>query len=90
MTFDNGAITFIAEMPLRHQVMGNGRSLPKVEVSNFDLHFDSSKIHISLSGGILADILDKIVWIFKSLVMGEISKVIDKQVPPQVEKVIND
>lgn len=88
VTFDDGAISFVTELPVHSQHI-NDKVLPRVDVRNFDLTFDTNKIHISLSGSILADILDKIVWIFKSLIMGEISKVIESQVPSVVQDQLN-
>jgi hypothetical protein len=38
-------------------------------MANFFMNIDASKIKISLSGSVIADILDKIVWTFKSVVI---------------------
>jgi hypothetical protein len=43
-----------------------------VNVTNFYTNIDPSKIKISLSGSVMADILDKIVWTFKSVVLNVI------------------
>lgn len=69
--------------------MVGDRSLPRIDIQNFDLHIDNSKIHIDLSGSILADVLDKIVFVFKSLIMGQISSVISKEVPKALQSAIN-
>jgi hypothetical protein len=89
VTFDTGAVTMVTELPVSRKLNGEGRSLPHVKILNFDLNFDPNKIHISLSGGVLADILETIVWIFKHTVIGEISKIVDAQVPPSLENAIN-
>jgi len=54
------------------------------------LNIDASKIKISLSGSVIADILDKIVWTFKSVVMTVIQQVINREVPPRLNAILND
>ena len=89
VTFEPGAVTITSQLPL-HSQMINGRNLPRVDIQNFDLSFDPNKIHIDLSGNVLADILDKLIWIIKSVVIKEIEKVVDSQVPPKLKDVINN
>ena len=66
-----------------------GRMLPSISVKNTNFRLDSSKIDISLSGGMIADIADSLVWIFQSIILSEVSKVINKELPPEIEKEIN-
>lgn len=89
ITFDQGAITMKATLPLHTQVV-NQRHLLRVNVSDFDLQFDTSKIHINLTGSVLADVLDKIIFLFKNVVLKAISGVIDSEVPPALQSAIND
>lgn len=55
----------------------------------FNFHINSSKIHISLSGGFLADLADAFTWVFKSIVVKEINNSINKSVPASIEKSLN-
>ena len=66
-----------------------GRMLPSISVKNTNFRLDSSKIDISLSGGMIADIADSLVWIFQSILISEVTKVINKELPPEIEKEIN-
>jgi hypothetical protein len=54
------------------------------------MNIDASKIKISLSGSVIADILDKIVWTFKSVVINVIQQAINREIPPQVNVILND
>ena len=66
-----------------------GRMLPSISVKNTNFRLDSSKIEISLSGSVLADIADSLVWIFQSIIVSEVNKVINKELPVEIEKEIN-
>jgi len=72
VTFDYGGVSMQTVLPLSTQTLANGRQLPKVDVSDLFLQFDPSKFHITLSGSVIADVLDKIVWTFKSVVISTI------------------
>jgi hypothetical protein len=54
------------------------------------MNIDASKIKISLSGSVIADILDKIVWTFKSVVINVIQQAINREIPPEVNVILND
>lgn len=54
---------------------------------NFEIH--SSKIHIDLSGGIIADIADPFVALFKSLIVGKINKAVNNSIPDVIKSKIN-
>ena len=68
------------DLPLHSQNV-EGRNLPKIGVDDFILKFDSSKIHIDLSGGFIADIADLFTWVFKSSVIRSIQSSINSSVP---------
>ena len=55
-------------IPVHTQVV-NGRQIPKIDISNFAVTFDTRKIVISLGGGILADIADLFIGLFKSTII---------------------
>ena len=77
VTFDYGAMSLGVDFPLHNQNV-KGRFIPHIDVSNFAMNIDSSKLKIELSGSILADIADKFIGIFKSLIIKEIQKTINK------------
>ena len=54
---------------------------------NFEIH--SSKIHIDLSGGILPDIADPFVALFKSLIVKKINSIISDKIPGTVKDKVN-
>ncbi len=89
VTFDYGAVSMQTTFPLSTQIV-NGRQIPKVDIANFFMNIDASKIKISLSGSVIADILDKIVWTFKSVVINVIQQAINREIPPQVNVILND
>lgn len=89
VTFDTGAISLQTTIPFRTQQV-NGKVLPQFALSDFKINIDSSKIHITLSGSVLADILDKIAWIFKSIIMQVVTGIVNDKVPPAVASVINN
>ena len=89
VTFDYGAVSMQTTFPLGTQIV-NGRQIPKVDMANFFMNIDASKIKISLSGSVIADILDKIVWTFKSVVITVIQQAINREIPPQVNAILND
>jgi hypothetical protein len=66
----------------------NGRSLPKVEITDFVTKFDSSKIHLELYGSFIADIVDGFTWIFKSSVISSIQDSINDNIPPTVNAAV--
>jgi uncharacterized membrane-anchored protein len=57
-------------------------------VTNFAVNFDTSKIKISLSGGLVADVANIFVWIFKNSIIQTIGKSINTSVPPAVRAII--
>lgn len=89
MTFDDNGITLTAELPFHAQNI-NGRNLPKIDVSNFDINFDSSKIHIDFEGSLLADIIAIFIRAFKTTILNQIRKLIDQEVPDLVQHAINE
>lgn len=68
--------------------MVNGRLLPKIEVSTFNIAFDTKKIVISIWGGFLADIGDLFIGLFKSTIIHAIGNGINGQVGPQLTKAL--
>jgi hypothetical protein len=58
--------------------------LPKIEVTNFNLGFDTRKIVITLGGGILADIGDLFIGLFKSTIIHSIGNGVNANVPKTV------
>ncbi len=66
----------------------NGRSLPKIDIENFAVTFDTSKIVISIWGGILADIGDIFIGLFKSIIIHQIGNGINQNVPKALNSVI--
>lgn len=89
VTFDDNAITLYGELPFTNQTV-DGRVLPRVDVQQFDINFDTKKIHIDLEGSLLADIIAIIVRAFKTSILKAISKVIDQEVPALVQESINE
>jgi hypothetical protein len=65
----------------------NGRLLPKVEVIGFNIGFDTRKIVITLGGGILADIGDLFIGLFKSTIIKSIANGVNANVPNAVNAV---
>lgn len=76
-------------LPLSTSNVG-GRMLPAIGVKDLNFKLDSSKIDISLSGSMIADIADSLVWIFKSIIISEVSKVITKELPNEIQNEINN
>eukprot|EP00347_Sterkiella_histriomuscorum_P018594 403344916 len=85
---DQGACTLKIKTPLIGQSV-NGRLIPGIDVGYFNLHIDSSKIHVDLSGSVLADISDTFVALFKSLIMGKITDAVDHSVPAIIKSKAN-
>lgn len=75
-------------VPVKSQNIG-GRNIPAVGINNFNLRIDSSKIHIDLSGSIVAEIADAFISLFKGLILDKISGVVNNDVPSVIESVIN-
>mgnify|MGYP003339053150 CR=1 FL=1 len=71
-----------------HNQLVNGRYLPKIEVTNFNLGFDTSKITIYLGGGFIADIADIFTGIFKGPIIRAIANGINSNVPTSVNKAL--
>lgn len=86
--FQQNGVTAQVVVPLHNQLV-NGRLLPKVDISKFQVNFDSSKISISLSGGILAAIANIFVQIFKSTIIHLISGKINSSLGPQLNNEIH-
>ncbi|CDW75575.1 bactericidal permeability-increasing protein [Stylonychia lemnae] len=85
---DDGGATINMLVPLLSQTI-NGKKIPAVGINNFNLNIDSSKIHIDLSGSIIADIADAFVSLFKSLILGKINGIINDDIPPIIKDKIN-
>ncbi|CDW79591.1 bactericidal permeability-increasing [Stylonychia lemnae] len=85
---NNDAVKLSMNVPLVSQTI-DGRNIPAIGINDFDLHIDSSKIHITLSGSFIADIADAFVDIFKKLIIKEINKAINSAVPKLVISSIN-
>lgn len=81
--FKDGGISLKVVVPLHNQLV-NGRLLPKIEVSTFDIAFDTKKISISIWGGFLADIGDLFIGLFKSTIINSIKNGINGKVGPQM------
>jgi hypothetical protein len=89
VTFNMGGVTLKVVMPIHNQMV-NGRLLPKIDVSTFQVAFDSHKINISLSGGIIADVASFFVWIFKNTIIHNIANQINSQVGPALNNKIHE
>lgn len=74
-------------IPIHTQVV-NGRQIPKIDISNFAVTFDTKKIVISIGGGILADIGDLFIGLFKSTIIHSIGNGINSKVPTELENLI--
>lgn len=81
--FKDGGISLKVVVPLHNQLV-NGRLLPKIEVSTFNIAFDTKKISISIWGGFLADIGDIFIGLFKSTIIKAIGNGINGKVGPQM------
>ena len=75
-------------LPMSSTLVG-GRMLPSITVTKTNFRLDSKKIDISLSGGLVADIADALVWIFQSIIISEVNKVINTQIPVEIENEMN-
>lgn len=76
-SFNDGGIALHVTVPLRTQLV-NGRMIPKIQVSDFQVAFDTRKITISIWGGILADIGDLFIGLFKSSIIRSIGNAINQ------------
>ncbi len=74
-------------IPVHTQVV-NGRQIPKIDISNFAVTFDTRNIVISLGGGILADIADLFIGLFKKTIINLIANGINANVPKSLEALI--
>lgn len=79
-SFKDGGIALRVSFPIHTQVI-NGRQIPKIDVTNFNLGFDTRKITISIGGGILADIGDLFIGLFKSTIIKQIANGVNSKVP---------
>jgi hypothetical protein len=79
-SFKDGGIALKVSFPIHTQIV-NGRQIPKIDVTNFNLGFDTRKITISIGGGILADIGDLFIGLFKSTIIKQIANSINSKVP---------
>jgi len=68
----------------------NGRSLAKIEITNFNLGFDTSKISITLGGGLLAAIADIFIGLFKGSIIRSIGSEINLKAPPAINAAIQN
>jgi 3-dehydroquinate synthetase len=85
--FKNGGIGMHVSIPIHTQIV-NGRQIPKIDISNFAVTFDTKKIVISIGGGILADIGDLFIGLFKSTIIRSIGNAINAKVPTTLENLI--
>lgn len=85
--FKDGGISIHIAVPLHSQLL-NGRVIPKIEVQDFNIAFDTSKIKISIWGGFLADIGDLFIGLFKGVIIRSIASGINTKVPPQLNTAI--
>lgn len=76
-------------MPLTSQPGSEGRNIPAFNIKDFNFHINSSKIHIDLSGSVLAAVADAFVALFKSLIVDKINSSINNAVPGVMEKKLN-
>eukprot|EP00347_Sterkiella_histriomuscorum_P011713 403371396 len=85
---DQGGCTMSMKVPLIIQNQA-GRNVPGVGIKDFDFEIHSSKIHIDLSGGFIADIADPFIAIFKSLIIGKINKIVKDSIPDVITSKVN-
>ena len=71
-----------------HTQMVNGRKIPKIDITNFLVSFDTRKIVISIGGGFLADIGDIFIGLFKSTIINSIGNGINANVPKNLQALI--
>ena len=77
------AMAMTARFPIHNQNV-NGRLLPKIDVDNFYVAFDTTKMGITLSGGILPDIGNLFIGMFKNTIIKMIEAIINAQVPGMI------
>ena len=87
--FKDGGIAIHITVPLHSQNL-NGRIIPKIDVSEFQISFDTSKIVISIWGGFLADIGDIFIGLFKGTIIRSIAAGINTNVPPKLNAAIQN
>ena len=85
--FKDRGIGLTKKIPINNQLV-NGRSLPKIELTNFKLGFDISKIKITIGGGILADIGDIFIGLFKRTIIKSIANGVNGNIPNAVNKAL--
>ncbi|TNV79283.1 hypothetical protein FGO68_gene12198 [Halteria grandinella] len=81
--FKDGGISLKVVVPLHSQLV-DGKLLPKVEVTTFNIAFDTKKIVISIWGGFLADIGDLFIGLFKGTIIKSIGNGINQNVGPKL------
>ena len=84
----NDAVKLDMIVPLKSQEI-NGRHMPAVDISKFNLAIDHFKIKIDISGSFIADISDAFVTLLKKQILSEIESVINKSVPSVAKDSIN-
>jgi hypothetical protein len=62
-----------------------GRLVPAIGMKSFNFKMDPRKVQVHLSGSLPFDILDTIVWVFKSVILKSVTKIINNQVPGKIE-----
>eukprot|EP00347_Sterkiella_histriomuscorum_P013831 403363197 len=85
---DQGGCTMGTKMPFIIQNQ-DGRNIPGIDVVDFEFEINSSKIHIDLSGGFIADIADPFIAIFKSLIIGKMNSSVRSAIPEMMKKKLN-
>lgn len=63
--------------------------MPTLAVKAFDFKLDTKKVKINLSGSIPFDIADHLTWMFKSVVLKNVVKIMNKELPPEMEQEFN-
>ncbi len=86
-SFQDGGVSLRIVFPVHNQLV-NGRLLPKIDVSNFNIDFNTSKVKIVLGGGFFADIADIFIWLFKSSIINSIKNNINQNVPGALRNII--
>ncbi|CDW88064.1 bpi2 domain containing protein [Stylonychia lemnae] len=88
VTLFNDAVKLDMVVPLTSQSV-DGRNMPTVDISKFDLDIDHFKFRIDITGSVLADISDAFVTMFKKLILKEINAAINDKVPALAKDTIN-
>ena len=69
--------------------MINGKQLPAIDVESMYLSIDSSKVDITLSGSILADVADVFINVFKVIILPLVTGIADLIAPSVIVRNVN-